>query len=171
MVATQFLRSEIMPNVFFSNTPETYIKAEDILIKFLFLQSDLPASSFGNTRTMLEIFSKLKLKDTRAITLNRFHTLFWCFHCWLWTSKCRLGSSQKVSSRNFEVQWIFFLSNILTLTFSSPSISESCIEIKINLNFYFHGSLWCFKRFYKDLNGLHETFWGTIKKCENKKLS
>ena len=35
MMATQFLRSEIMPNVFFSNTPETYIKAEDMLIKFL----------------------------------------------------------------------------------------------------------------------------------------
>ena len=43
-----------------------------------------------------------------VLTLNRFHTLFWClhkvvmasllltwfcyFHCWIWTSKCRLGS-------------------------------------------------------------------------------
>ena len=25
------------------------------------------------------------------LTLNKFHTLFWCFHCWLWTSKCLLG--------------------------------------------------------------------------------
>ena len=25
------------------------------------------------------------------LTLNRFHTLFWCFHYWLWTSKCQLG--------------------------------------------------------------------------------
>ena len=25
-------------------------------------------------------------------TLNRFNTLFWCFHYWLWTSECRLGS-------------------------------------------------------------------------------
>ena len=24
------------------------------------------------------------------LTLNRFHTLFWCFHCLLWTSKCGL---------------------------------------------------------------------------------
>ena len=24
------------------------------------------------------------------LPLNKFHTLFWCFHCWLWTSKCRL---------------------------------------------------------------------------------
>ena len=28
-------------------------------------------------------------------------------------------------------------------------ISESCIEIKINLNFYFHTFLWCLKRFYE----------------------
>ena len=25
------------------------------------------------------------------LTLNKFNILFWCFHCWLWTSKCRLG--------------------------------------------------------------------------------
>ena len=23
-----------------------------------------------------------------SLTLNRFHTLFWCFHYWLWTVKC-----------------------------------------------------------------------------------
>ena len=28
-------------------------------------------------------------------------------------------------------------------------ISESCIEIKINLNFHFHTSLWCLKKFYE----------------------
>ena len=42
---------------------------------------------------------------------------------------------------------------------------------KINLNFYFQTSLWCLKRFYKSLTGLHKTFWGTTKKCENKNLS
>ena len=35
------------------------------------------------------------------------------------------------------------------LTLNVPCISESCIEIKIKLNFYFHTSLWCLKRFYK----------------------
>ena len=25
-----------------------------------------------------------------SLTLNRFSTLFWCFHCWLWASKYRL---------------------------------------------------------------------------------
>ena len=27
------------------------------------------------------------------LTLNKFHTLFWCFHCRLGTSKCRPGLS------------------------------------------------------------------------------
>ena len=49
-----------------------------------------------------------------------------------------------------------------------PCISESCIEIKIKLNVYFHTSLWCLERIYE---GLHKTFWGTTKKCENKNLS
>ena len=34
-------------------------------------------------------------------------------------------------------------------------------EKKIKLNIYFHTSLWW----------LHKTFWGTIKKCENKNLT
>ena len=41
---------------------------------------------------------------------------------------------------------------------------------KINPNFYFHTSLWCLKRFYAGLWGLHKTFCGTTKKCENKDL-
>ena len=26
------------------------------------------------------------------INFNRFHTLLWCFHDWLWTIKCKVGS-------------------------------------------------------------------------------
>ena len=48
---------------------------------------------------------------------------------------------------------------------------ESCIIIKIKLNFYFHFSLWSLKRFYWDVKGRHKTFCGTTKKCENKNLS
>ena len=39
------------------------------------------------------------------------------------------------------------LSSLLTL--KDPFISESCIEIKIELNFYFYTSLSCLKRFYE----------------------
>ena len=41
---------------------------------------------------------------------------------------------------------------------------------KINLNFCFRTSLWCLERFYEGLKGLHKTFWGITKKCENKNL-
>ena len=41
------------------------------------------------------------------------------------------------------------LSNGLTL--NVPCISESCMEIKVKLNFYFHTSLWGLKRFYEGL--------------------
>ena len=42
-----------------------------------------------------------------------------------------------------------FFTAILTL--NVPCISESCIEMKIKLNFYFHTSLWSLKRFYEGL--------------------
>ena len=53
----------------------------------------------------------------------------------------------------------------IVLTRPNPGRRE-----KINLNFYFHTSLWCLKRFYEGLKDLHKTFWGTTKKCENKNL-
>ena len=37
------------------------------------------------------------------------------------------------------------------LTLPVPFISESRIKLKINLNSYFHTSLWCLKRFYESL--------------------
>ena len=33
--------------------------------------------------------------------------------------------------------------------------------------FFISHFLWCFKRFYEDLKGIHKTSWGTKKKCEN----
>ena len=48
-------------------------------------------------RIMCEICSKLTTKTTERrqrrhllIFLNRFHTLFLCYHCWLHTNKCQL---------------------------------------------------------------------------------
>ena len=48
--------------------------------------------------------------------------------------------------------------NICLLTLTDPGISESCIEIKMTLNFYFRISLWCPERFYEGLLGLCKTF-------------
>ena len=38
-----------------------------------------------------------------------------------------------------------------SLTLPVQCIFESCVKIKIKLNFYFRASLWCLKRFYEDL--------------------
>ena len=56
----------------------------------------------GKTRTNCEICSKLTIKIPEGnhcvvlvslwLTLNKCHTLFWCFYCWLGISKCRLES-------------------------------------------------------------------------------
>ena len=53
----------------------------------------------------------------------------------------------------------------------SPSCPNPGRREKIKLNFYFHTSLWCLKRFYEGLKGFHKTFWDTTKKCENRNLT
>ena len=58
----------------------------------------------------------------------------------------------------------------LFLTLNVPCISESCIEIKIKLNFYVQ-TLSFRKRFCEGLQGFHKAFWGTTKKCENENLT
>ena len=49
--------------------------------------------------------------------------------------------------------------------------SESCIEIIIEADFYFHTSLCASKGFMKALKAFIKPFWGTTKKCENKSLT
>ena len=57
-------------------------------------------------------------------------------------------------------RWIIYIFQFISylrlcflssLTLSVPCFSESCIEITIKLNFYFHTSSWCLKRFYEGL--------------------
>ena len=101
------------------------------------------------------------------LALNRFHKLFSCFHRWLWTTKCRL---QRICGYTKPWKLLFrfhektiILSFIFSyLTLNVPCISESCIEIKIKLNFYFHTSLWCFKRVYE---GLKDHYFKPICNC------
>ena len=57
-----------------------------------------------STTIMSDICLKLTKKTSDAVlvllllTFNRCHTLFWCFHCWLWTSEYQLGLK--------EISWI-----------------------------------------------------------------
>ena len=82
---------------------------------------------------------KVNNKDTRQndvddvvllsllLTWNRFHTLIWCFYCWLWTSKCQLGhiysccNILEIDSPNAGCCWHFgiahCISSLLPVTF------------------------------------------------------
>ena len=46
---------------------------------------------------------------------------------------------------------VFDISVPLFLKLPAPCILESYLKVKINLNFYFHTSLWCLRRFYEGL--------------------
>ena len=56
-------------------------------------------------------------------------------------------STLRANHETFCAIWYHLYNLILPV----PCISESCIEIKIKLNFSFHTSLWCLKRFYEGL--------------------
>ena len=64
------------------------------------------------------------------------------------------------------IKWLLIFL-VTKLNFSRP---DPVWREKINLNFDFHTSLWCFKRFYEGLKVLDKTFWGTTKDCEKHKL-
>ena len=53
----------------------------------------------------------------------------------------------------------------------NPSHPDPGLREKVELNFSFHTSMWCHKRFHEGPKDLHKTFWGTTKKCEKKNLS
>ena len=68
-----------------------------------------------------------------------------CVYNWRWKNQWELKFSSKFRYekiiRHVEFQYL----GITTLNLPVSCISESCIGIKIKLNFYFHTSLWCFK--------------------------
>ena len=82
----------------------------------------------GNNITICEIYSESTIKTQNNIndvlmvsllwSLNRFQRLFWCFHCWLWTSKCQLGIYLF-----FSITW--YLWNIRILGFFSQFWSSA----------------------------------------------
>ena len=65
---------------------------------------------------------------------------FTCFHYQL--SPLSRPKNSRASKSRFKIK---------PLTLPAQCISESCIKIKINMNFYFHTTLWGLKRFYEGL--------------------
>ena len=82
------------------------------------------------------------------------------------TSSSSTSISNNCGSKSSCILLIGFLklySKSLLLTLPAPWIWESCIKIKINLNFYFHTSFKCLKRLYeglhKNLLNHHKELW------------
>ena len=79
----------------------------------------LPKSTMGTPEQYVRSV-QVKSKDTRTtlltflLTCNRFYTLLWCFHCLLWTSKCRL---RKVYIKGFSVLSVLIVLCELDVTY------------------------------------------------------
>ena len=52
---------------------------------------------------MFQVNSSVVLASS-FLTLNKFHTSFWCFHCVLGTTKCRLGYGVLLVLNTFAVR-------------------------------------------------------------------
>ena len=67
---------------------------------------------------MQETYSKITIKTPEQqlvsllLTLKMFYTLLCCFHCWLWTRKCRqgwqvrVGTSKKIAIGKLKKCWL-----------------------------------------------------------------
>ena len=99
----------------------------------------------------------------RIALLKNFTEFKWNNRDWV------LSHTRRVSLEIFPYKSAILSQELFN--YSRPILSESCIKIKINLSFCFHNSLWCLKKFYEGLEGLHKTFLGTTLKCKNKSLS
>ena len=80
------------------------------------------------------------------LTSNRFHRLFWCFYCWLWTRKCRLAWSL-----NLLEFWVNY--NVQDHSANSCKIMSQIIQ------FLFSKILW----FATNMARKHTSWWNRFK--------
>ena len=92
----------------------------------------------------------LKFKNEKKVAVELICYWYWIF---------------KTEPNKWNIVQTYLKKGYLTLLVPIPDE-----EKKINWNFYFHTSLWCVKRFYEGLIGLHKTLWGNTKKCYKKKF-
>ena len=104
-----------------------------------------------------------------------WHCLIKCIFPYWFQDMCKLLNSvqnqRHQGSKRSIMKQLYTCSVEVAVNTVNPSHRDPRWREKINLNFYFHTSLWCLKRFYEGLKGLHKTFWGTTKEYENKNLS
>ena len=73
----------------------------------------------GNTRSIFEICLKLPI-----VNFEQISHISWCFYCWIWTSKCRLGTIK--STIIFIIFWRFLA---VEQIFLSPQVKWSVIIV------------------------------------------
>ena len=83
-----------------------------------------------------EITTHLLSLNTVTVTVSNYN--------WRWKNHLELKFSPKFRYKKIIRHVEFQYLGITTLNLPVSCISESCIGIKIKLNFYFHTSLWCF---------------------------
>ena len=88
------------------------------------------------------------------LTLHVFRTFPRCYVVFTWSCTNVL----------FHIYSIFHFCGLIVYAF--PFVRDT--SWRFRLNFYFHTSLWCLKRFYEGFKGFHKTFGGTTKKCGKK---
>ena len=116
------------------------------LLVFCFVAFDI--ITFYFVSLIIHLLNILKVRDRSQKLLK---LLKWKVN---WTTDYNywIHYHSKVDARwSIAIYIPHLLSACSDLTLNVPCISESCVEIKINLNFYFHASLWCLKRFYEGL--------------------
>ena len=110
-------------------------------------------------------------KKKKANYENTIYRLLYCYLGTIITQRYTSYSSAFIHNFKQFVNWPYFCDHstngffFLTFPFHNQNykiihdestlsvlcISESCTEIKIKLNFYFHTPLWCLKMFYEGL--------------------
>ena len=116
----------------------------------------------GNTKTVCKICSKLTIKKRERpynavmlflwLTLNKFHLMFCCFHCWLWTNNCHLGCSNDCK--------------ILETTVIKGNICMKWRDVfRIELNIYDEAELIIFtKKLHRRFStGFYKSLWNVVK--------
>ena len=106
-----------------------------------------------------------KVNNTDTRTLNRFHTLFWCFYCWLWKSKCWLGKTM-INFSELKIKTLHHLASPLPLTLNNNLqylVKVNKREIKTIGPYFVLVLLWLILNWYfKDAYFLLVLLWLTL---------
>ena len=76
-------------------------------------------------------------------TLNKFHTLLWCFYCWIWTSKNWLGK-MRVQHMHIllRIIWLIQWANLLKVNSIDTRTMSDVVPVSLFLTLNTHLSPW-----------------------------